>query len=124
HAEARRPPELEIKIIQLKRGKATNMKHQCNHSWKLSVARLMAGLLCWSLTAIVVQADNIKPPSNLIATAISASQINLQWVDNSSNETGTKIERAPNSAGPWNQIATVGPNVTSFSDIGLSSGTT
>lgn len=34
------------------------------------------------------------PPSNLSATAVSPSQIDLAWQDNSSDETGFKIERA------------------------------
>ena len=58
-------------------------------------------------------------PSSLSASAVSSSQINLAWVDASSNETGFKIERAPASAGPWTQIATVGANVTSYSNTGL-----
>jgi hypothetical protein len=32
-------------------------------------------------------------PTNLVATAVSSSQINLTWTDNSNNETGFKIER-------------------------------
>src|SRR5206468_12564526 len=37
-------------------------------------------------------------PSSLAATATSSSQINLSWTDNSSNESGFKIERATDSA--------------------------
>ncbi|MDQ7054058.1 MAG: fibronectin type III domain-containing protein, partial [candidate division KSB1 bacterium] len=32
-------------------------------------------------------------PSNLTATAVSTSQIDLSWTDNSNNEDGFKIER-------------------------------
>ncbi|MBN2181846.1 MAG: fibronectin type III domain-containing protein [Sedimentisphaerales bacterium] len=63
-----------------------------------------------------------KAPSGLIATALSSTEIGLSWVDNSSNEAGFNIER-------WNgvvfvEIATVGANVTTFIDSGLSEGTT
>jgi hypothetical protein len=61
-------------------------------------------------------------PSNLTATAISSSQINLSWTDNSGNETGFKIERAT-SASDVVEIAAVGTNVTSYSDTGLNRGT-
>src|SRR4030042_595233 len=63
-------------------------------------------------------------PSSLSATAASSSQINLTWADNSSNETGFKIDRATSSTGPWSQIATVGANVTSYQNTGLTASTT
>ena len=38
-------------------------------------------------------------PSSLTATAASSSQINLAWTDNSTNETGFKVERATSASG-------------------------
>src|SRR5260221_5856899 len=58
-------------------------------------------------------------PSSLASTAVSSSQINLTWRDNSSNESGFIIQRGSSSAGPWTQIATVGAGATSFSNTGL-----
>ncbi len=59
-------------------------------------------------------------PSNLAATAISSTQIDLVWHDNSSNEDGFKIERcAGNNCQNFAQVAQVGANVTTFSDTGL-----
>jgi N-acetylmuramoyl-L-alanine amidase len=63
-------------------------------------------------------------PSGLTATAVSASQINLSWNDNSGIEDSYKIERALSSGGPWTEIATTAANTTSFADPGLSGGTT
>lgn len=63
-------------------------------------------------------------PSGLTATAVSATQINLSWNDNSGIEDSYKIERAPASSGPWTEIATVGANSTSYANTGLSGGTT
>jgi hypothetical protein len=63
-------------------------------------------------------------PSNQVATAQSSSQINLTWTDNSTNETGFRIERAGSAGGPWGQVASIGANVTSFSNSGLSGSTT
>jgi hypothetical protein len=57
-----------------------------------------------------------SPPSNLTATAISTSQINLSY---SANETGFKIERGTSSSGPFSQIATVGTNVKTYQNTGL-----
>jgi predicted phage tail protein len=65
------------------------------------------------------------PPSNLSATAASSSQINLTWTDNSGNETGFKIESCSgDGCNIFAQIATVGANVTSYSNTGLSASTT
>src|SRR6266568_3042522 len=63
-------------------------------------------------------------PTNLVATAVSGSQINLSWTDNSTNETSFKIERKTGSGGTYSQIATVGTNVTTFSNTSLAAGTT
>jgi subtilisin len=64
----------------------------------------------------------LNPPSNLIASAVSASQINLSWTDNSSIEGGFKIERWNGSG--YSQIAAVGANVTTHPDTGLTPATT
>lgn len=58
-------------------------------------------------------------PTNLVATATSSSSINLKWKDNSLNETGFQIERGTASAGPFTPIASVGANVSSFNNTGL-----
>jgi len=64
-------------------------------------------------------------PSNLVATPMSTSQINLNWSDNSSNETGFDIERCEGSGcTTFIAIGQVGAGVTGFSNTGLSGGTT
>ncbi len=63
-------------------------------------------------------------PSNLTATAISSSHIDLSWTDNSAGETGFKIERKTGASGTYSQIATVDANVTTHSDTGLDPATT
>ena len=58
-------------------------------------------------------------PTNLTATAVSSSQINLAWTDKSSNESGFKVERLEGSA--WTQIAT--PTDPRYSSTGLAAST-
>jgi hypothetical protein len=57
-------------------------------------------------------------PSNLSATAVSQTQINLSWADNSTNETGFRVERSTNGSS-FVQIATVGAGATSYASTGL-----
>ena len=70
--------------------------------------------------------DNNPPvvtaPSNLSATATAADQASLSWQDNSSDETGFRIERKSGS-GAYAQIATVTANATAYSDNGLAPAT-
>lgn len=55
------------------------------------------------------------------ASLLGAAEVQLQWEDNSTNETGFKIERALGS-GSFVQIATVGANVVTYRDTGLADG--
>jgi hypothetical protein len=63
-------------------------------------------------------------PSNLSATAVAPGQIELDWVDNSSNETGFALERSPNGVNNWAEIASIADNTTTYTDTGLTSGAT
>jgi len=63
-------------------------------------------------------------PTNLSATPVSSSKIDLQWTDKSNNETGFEIERKNGSCSStdlWSKIATVGQNIKSYGNTGLSS---
>ena len=67
-------------------------------------------------TASVTVTSTPNPPSNLQAAAITKTRIDLSWTDNSGNETGFKIQRFDDGGSTWSQIATVGQNVTTYSD--------
>ena len=65
-------------------------------------------------------------PTGLTATAASGTRINLAWTDNSNNESGFRIERAPDvngAPGAFALIASVTANVTSYGNTGLPNGT-
>jgi hypothetical protein len=55
-----------------------------------------------------------KAPSNLTATPLSRSRIGLSWTDNSTGETGFRIERSWNGSSDWRQVATVAANATTY----------
>jgi hypothetical protein len=62
-------------------------------------------------------------PSNLTATAVSSSRINLAWQDNSNNESGFRIDRSTDNV-TFISLGVVGANVTSYANTGLTPGTT
>ena len=62
-------------------------------------------------------------PTNLVATAVSKTQINLTWTDNSTNETNFRIDRSTNGNN-FTTLTWTSANVTSFSDTGRQPGTT
>ena len=64
----------------------------------------------------------LKSPTSLTATTVSSSQINLTWANSSASEDGFKIEQSPVDNLHYTEIATVGPNITSYSATGLNEG--
>ncbi|MEA4926570.1 MAG: cadherin-like beta sandwich domain-containing protein [Syntrophomonadaceae bacterium] len=62
-------------------------------------------------------------PTGLTAVAVSGPAIKLTWTDNSDNELGFVIERK-STGGSYAEIEQAAPNTTSYTDAGLSSGTT
>lgn len=88
---------------------------------------LVAGVIfCGILISCKKSADPIIPPltpTDLTAVVVSPTQVNLSWVDKSTNETGFKLERKTPTT-QFSVIGTLGSNATSFSDVGLTPGAT
>jgi unsaturated rhamnogalacturonyl hydrolase len=84
-------------------------------------AVLLAGSEVYKLAASTV----VPPiaPTNLAASTVSSSQINLTWADNSNNEAGFYIERKTGTSS-YVQVASVAANITSYSNTGLAANTT
>ncbi|HMQ02487.1 MAG TPA: DUF5050 domain-containing protein [Pyrinomonadaceae bacterium] len=62
----------------------------------------------------------LRAPTNLTATAVSPTQINLSWTDNSAGEDGFAIERCTGvNCTNFVRIATTGANVTAIASSGL-----
>jgi len=62
-------------------------------------------------------------PSNLAASALSQTQIKLTWKDNSSDESGFKVERSPDGSTGWSQIGATLANVAVYTDTNLTCNT-
>jgi C1A family cysteine protease len=61
-------------------------------------------------------------PDQIEVVAISGSEVEVSWQDNSNNEDGFSIERWNGS--DWDEIDTVSADTTSYTDSGLQCGTT
>jgi hypothetical protein len=57
-------------------------------------------------------------PSGLTATAVSASQIDLAWVDNATDETSVRVERSLDGL-VWAEVAVLAANATTYASAGL-----
>lgn len=66
---------------------------------------------------IALDIDNTAP-TECRTQALSDSRIRITWTDNSDIEVGYRIERAADH-GDFEEIATVAPNVTTYTDNGL-----
>lgn len=70
--------------------------------------------LLWNVTA-----PTLTTPTDLVAVAVSASQVDLTWTDTNDSETGYEIERSLDGSTGWTLIETVNADVVSYSDIEL-----
>ena len=66
--------------------------------------KALAAFLTGFLLAIAAPAA----PSNLSATPMSSSEIDLHWQDNALNEQGYKVQATTNTNGVWTQVAVLG----------------
>ncbi len=75
-----------------------------------------------SSVASVTTTVDPAAPTTVIAVAISAGEVELNWTD-VGNETGYRVERMLANDGTWLTIATTGADITQFVDEGLAAGT-
>ncbi len=94
----------------------TGLTLGASYSYRVA-AYTLANTSSW---ATITAATEFPAPSNLSATAISDSEIELTWTDNTGYETGFLIER-DNGSG-FTELGTVSANVTEYADTGLPNG--
>src|SRR5205807_2110058 len=86
--------------------------------WFRVMAANAVGESAASNTATATTPSAPAAPSHLAARAVSGTQVNLTWADNSSNEDGFTIEVSLDGA-TFIQLATVSRNATSYAATGL-----
>ena len=86
--------------------------------WRIvgkTMANISASGPTWSFTTTGSVAVP-SAPTGLTASAISTSRIDLSWNDTSS-ETGYRVERSPNGSSGWVEIASRSADQTTYSDL-------
>lgn len=86
------------------------------------------GVSSGNTRAVSVAIAELMPPdgtpNTLDAVTFSSTQIDLTWVDTSSNETEFSLERSLDGLTGWTEIATPATDEESYSDTGLTPGIT
>lgn len=90
---------------------------QARHLWLLAALAALAPA-CGGGTQKTPPPPAPSSPTNLVLTAVSTCQITLQWTNTATNADHVLIFRSANG-GSFTQIATLTPNSTSYSDLGL-----
>ncbi len=96
----------------------TTVQPKFTYSYRVKAFNL-GGPSAYSNVAVAITPGEIpQPPSNLRVTSATRVAINLAWNDNATNEQGFYVERRVGT-GAWVRIATLGANVTTYRNTGL-----
>jgi uncharacterized protein (TIGR02145 family) len=87
-----------------------------SYNYRVAAYTLINSSSWTSITATTV----FNAPTDLSVTAISDSEVNLDWTDNTSFELGFKIERDDGIG--YSEVGTVSENITEYEDGGLTLG--
>jgi PKD repeat protein len=74
------------------------------------------------IKTVTAAGDPPAAPSGMAVSAPTSSSLTLNWSDNSTDETGFRVERSIDG-GAFSMLTIVGANITSYIDTGLSSST-
>ncbi len=82
-----------------------------------------AAALNLNINAVILQEYSgtplIRPADLFTETVLQSDKINLTWSDRSDNETGFEIWRSTSYGGPYTLATTTAPNVTTYTNTGL-----
>src|SRR5215475_7440640 len=83
----------------------------------------LLGFIVLALRGTAAADPPLNAPSSLTAVAVSSTQINLNWVDTNTRETGYSIERSLNATTGFVEIATTAADATTYQNTGLTAST-
>ncbi len=94
------------------------------YSYRVRAANMVGNSNWATVTRSTYPVGSPNAPTGVSAAASSVNSIRIGWTDNSSNETGFKIERSMDGSTGWTVVGTAAANATSYIDAGLPRSTT
>lgn len=99
----------------------TDLLPETTYTWRVRAQGNAGNSDFSNLASLTTPSALPAPASGLVATAVSASVVLLDWNDNSGNETGFAIEMS-SPVQDFTEIGVAGPDATSFPVGGLTDG--
>lgn len=92
------------------------------YCYKIRTLRVTGRKNNYSAFSNVACATTPRPPVPLAASGVTAVPItgyfiSIGWTDNSTNESGFRVERAPSASGQWSSIGSLSMNATGLNDF-------
>lgn len=113
-----------VKVATISYGNRTytdkNLQADKSFSYRLTAGSSVTNTLTTSTRSPVLP----NAPAALVISGITKTGLKLSWTDNSSNESGFRIERSQSAEGSFTEIAATTASVTSFNDNNLTPGST
>ena len=91
---------------------------------RFGIRALPAVFLCAACSTDLTKPSDSTPapPTQLVARALSSTEIDLHWNDNSADEHGFEVWRSSGSAGSFGRLISLGAGVTGYSNTDLPAG--
>jgi len=104
----------------------SGLSAQTTYHYRIRAANGGGGSAFSNIAVITTPSSAVAtpPPSNLAGTVNSFSEITLNWIDNTSDETSFTLQSSPDGTTDWTTLATLAPDVTAFQHTGLAAATT
>src|SRR5256884_3594633 len=104
----------------------TGLASSTQYCYKVRAFRITGSNTSYSAFSAAACATTLPPPapaapSGTDAKPSASTVVDVSWVDNSTNESGFRVERSLDAGSTWTNAGTVGSNVASFQDPGRSS---
>ena len=76
------------------------------------------------LTYVICEKNNqVSAPADAVTATVSGTSVALTWTDQSTDETGFKVQYKTSAKGSWTTATTTAANTTSYTLSGLTAGT-
>ena len=104
----------------------TGLTSSTQYCYKVRAFRITGSNTSYSAFSAAACATTLPPPapaapSGTDAKPSASTVVDVSWVDNSTNESGFRVERSLDAGATWTNAGTVGSNVASSQDPGRSS---